>query len=417
MHPEKPPPMSERPASEGKSAGTGGTSRRRGLGIYVHFPFCLHRCPYCSFTSLAMPSGVEAVSGAYVEQLLRELAAQTACLALPRPLVTSIYLGGGTPSLVPPRDLDRLLSAIAGRLPLASDLEITLESNPGTVSLELLRAVRSLGINRLSIGVQSLAEPALHWLGRQHDAAQARLTIAQAIRAGFTNLGADLIFGVPVSSLSEEVRAARTLLSLGVTHLSAYALSIEEGTPFFAARSRGELASASEARLARTFQCLSEDLRSHGWLHYEISNYCRPGSASRHNLSVWQGEAYLGLGVSATGTLYDAEGGTRRVNSCELPTYLAEDFSALDRPGTAATVERLSLETLFTERLMLGLRTARGIDPTELERELGAAACARLSAARVARDLAQGRLAWEGSRLVIPHRFWHLSDAIIRDLL
>ncbi len=416
MHAEKPPPVSERPASFGSDADRPPLPHQGTIAIYVHFPFCLRRCPYCSFTSVAVPNGVATVAGPYVEQLIRECAARVARLAPPRPLVTSLYLGGGTPSLMPSRELKRLLSAVSGLLPLACDVEITLECNPGTATEEMLLDARALGVNRLSIGVQSLSDRALGWLQRIHDEKQARAAIKLAERAGFNNIGADLILGIPVSSLSEEVRAARTLLSLGVTHLSAYALSIEEGTPFFAAQARGELETPTEARLARTFQILSEDLRHRGLVHYEISNYCRPGRASRHNLSVWRGEDYLGLGLGATGTHHDRVGGTRSTNPHELSTYLRHDFDPPDCLDEFGTSESLSLDTLLKERLMLGLRTAEGVDLAELTRRFRTSACPPLSTERITRLVAEGRLRRDGSRITIPHRFWHLSDAIIRDL-
>ncbi len=327
--------------------------------LYLHVPFCRKKCRYCAFASGPFS---QAKMDAYVELLLQELTGWSARLQGTR--VETVYFGGGTPSLLPPRDLARILHAVTSVFNVASGAEITLEANPDSAhDPEYLKTIRSLGINRLSLGVQSLNADQLSLLGRLHSPEQAVQTFAAARAAGFRNISLDFIWGLPGQTAENWLAQARQAAALQPEHLSCYGLSIEPGTPLEHAVNRGKLTLPDDEEQARMFLEGSELLSSCGYRHYEISSYARPGCESRHNRGYWQGCDYLGLGPSAVSTLGD----TRRQNPSTLTAYHA----SLAPEGRGSMEEHLSLTDRRNEDIMLRLRTSAGLDLRDFDQRYG----------------------------------------------
>jgi oxygen-independent coproporphyrinogen-3 oxidase len=340
---------------------------------YVHFPYCLKKCPYCDFTSY--PAERPSIPHArYADAVLAELEAKRPLLAGRR--LVSIFFGGGTPSLWEPEELGRVVASIRGAFEdVADDLEVTAESNPTSLDEDRARRMRTVGVNRISVGVQSLDPERLRFLGRLHDEDGGLRAIGDARAAGFERVSGDLIFGVaggrdqsPEDAASEALRVADT----GVGHVSAYGLTIEQGTQFGALARRGKLPIATDERLADAFLAVEAALTGRGFVHYETSNYARPGDEARHNLGYWRGLDYLGLGCGAVGTLESADrSATRTKNTTDPSRYMR---LALGGEDPAAEVEVLDPETRLKERIMLGLRLDRGIDLEDAARRLGVTA-------------------------------------------
>ncbi|MGH2603356.1 MAG: radical SAM family heme chaperone HemW, partial [Dehalococcoidia bacterium] len=264
------------------------------MSLYLHIPFCDHKCSYCDFNSYA---GLDRLMPAFTEALVRELRLWAPRLRGRR--VPTVFFGGGTPSLTPLPDLARITQTIRAEYRLDPEAEISLEANPGTVDLAYLRGLREIGINRLSIGVQSLDDGELRMLDRIHDAGTAIEAYEAARAAGFDNVNLDLIFGVAGQTLAGWERTLRRAIALAPEHLSLYALTIEEGTALAAQIARG-IAPEPDADLQAAMYERTQDLMAAaGYEHYEISNWCRPGFACRHNLVYWQDGEWLGLGPGA----------------------------------------------------------------------------------------------------------------------
>ena len=342
------------------------------LGLYLHVPFCRSKCGYCDFFSVAPPDA--AWLERYPELLLRQLE-----LAQPhwRGPVTSVFFGGGTPSLLPAAAVGRLLAAIAARLGLTAAAEITLEANPGTVDERVLGEMRAAGVNRLSLGLQTLDDTGLRSLGRQHTAAQGLAALAAARSAGFDNLSADLIYGLPGETAAGLDAICARLLRVAPEHLSCYALTVEEGTPLAAAQGRGELLLPDEEQVAERYRQLDATLTAAGYRHYEISNFARPGRECRHNLATWQRRPYLGLGAGAH-SFHDAGWGERRAVPADLQRFAAE-IEAGREPS--ASLELLDRRGAMAETLYLGLRTAAGVDEAAFCARFGCGVAAAFPAA------------------------------------
>ena len=319
--------------------------------LYVHIPFCERKCAYCDFYSLESMALKERFFGA----LEREIALAPAS----GEHSTTLYFGGGTPSLLSGEELARIMRALAAQFPLAPDAEITLEANPGTVTVETLSAYRALGVNRLSIGVQSLAAEDLRFLGRIHDADQARASVAMARRAGFGNVSIDLIYSLPGQTVEAWDATLRSALALGPDHVSAYSLIVEEGTPLGRSVASGAVTPNAEEIEASLYEHTMAVMRSEGFEHYEVSNYARAGFRSRHNSAYWTGVEYIGFGPSAHsytppgGSNGGARGAVRRANVAALGAYC----EALGRGGLPVAMrEELTSADAANEALFLGLR-------------------------------------------------------------
>jgi oxygen-independent coproporphyrinogen-3 oxidase len=371
--------------------------------VYVHFPWCLEKCPYCDFVSYRTERAAIDHRG-YADAVLRELAWRAPTFE--GRVVGSVFFGGGTPSLWEPAELGRVLAAIAAALPTTSDLEVTVECNPTSLDRPRVDALAGVGVNRLSIGAQSLRADALRFLGRLHDHEDALAAVDAALAARDLRVSADLIFGLPEQSPEEAAAQAALLAERGLSHLSCYQLTIEPGTRFGELARVGRLPLADDGRVAEAFLAIDEALSARGLEHYEISNYARPGEEARHNLGYWRGEEYLGLGCGAYGFVRTRGGGERWRNDVLPARWMARAGT----PAAEAERERLSPDALLRERIMLGLRLGRGFDLEEAARDVGAEAWTT-ARRRSAEQLAQrGRLLLEGARLRVPRAAWLFTD-------
>src|SRR5215470_681138 len=331
-------------------------------GLYLHFPYCLRRCPYCDFT-IAI---ARTVPGArYADAVLAELRlrlAQRPAWA-DRPL-DSIYLGGGTPSLWDPREVRRVMQGFAEALPLASDAEISLEANPEVADTARLAGYRAAGVNRLSLGIQSFESAVLATLGRSHSPSEAEDAFRAARAAGFENVSVDLIHGVPGQSLAGAVEDARRAVALGPEHVSSYVLTVERDhlgaeTVFSRRLRQGRLALPDEGSVVEMVDAVGEVLASAGLERYEISSHAVPGRHSRHNALYWTGGESLALGAGAVGFWREGAGAFRTTNLRSTPRW----FEAVEA-GRLPDEEREVLDpvALYEERLLLGLRLRSGVN-------------------------------------------------------
>jgi oxygen-independent coproporphyrinogen-3 oxidase len=319
-------------------------------GLYVHFPFCVRKCAYCDFYSL--PDRLDSME-AYIEAVLRE-AGQYRGLS-----IRTLYLGGGTPSLLGPRGLSSLMDGLRRIFDLTAVIEATMEANPESVTPELLTAALASGIDRLSIGVQSLSDVELAGVGRIHTASRAIQAVEETLDSGFANVSADLILGLPGQDWQSLMVNLETLVGLGLPHLSVYCLSIEPGTPLAAFLPPDLPSDDAQADLYAGTVAL---LDRRGFEHYEISNFALPGHECRHNLNYWRGGEYVGLGPAAASHLE----GRRYTNKADLDAYLR------DPTGQVEEVEVLSPPQKAAEEAILRLRLLNeGLDTAELALKYG----------------------------------------------
>jgi oxygen-independent coproporphyrinogen-3 oxidase len=329
----------------------------RDIALYVHVPFCRRKCPYCSFVSYAHR---EADIPLYLSALKKELTGQAS-----GECIRSIYLGGGTPSLLAAKDIGDLLSVIGGLFIIDEAAEITVEANPGTIDEAYLTAIRKLGVNRLSLGVQSLNNRELAMLGRIHTAAEASDVVRFARGSGFDNLNLDLIYGLPGQTLADWQHSLADALEMETEHLSLYFLTLEEDTPMWAAVKEGSLPEIDPDLSADQYELAEDLLAAHGYSHYEISNWARPGRECRHNLTYWRNLSYLGVGVAA----HSCIDGHRLANSKSLDKYLA-CYSDKKSPVPEMD-EEIGPEMELAETVILGLRLGEGINADYLQHRFG----------------------------------------------
>ncbi len=410
-------------------------------GIYIHIPYCKTRCPYCDFftqTDLSSRSRFE-------EALLKEMEMRRGYLE--GAAVETIYFGGGTPSLFTPVQLRRIVDAVYRHFHVEQDAEITLEANPDDVDRPFFDGVLSAGINRLSLGTQSFIDEELRFLGRRHNAAQNHRALEDAFAAGFKNVSADLIYGLPIQALSGNsplsgvglhrredpgktplsggvangstplsggvavaylLTNLQTFFSYPITHLSAYHLTIEPGTPFGRQKERGALQELSEHISLQQFEKLIQFTREKGMEQYEISNFAWPGYRSRHNSSYWQRKPYLGLGPSAHS--YNTR--SRHWSVSHLKQYL----EAVEQGHLPLEEEQLDRRDHFNEHVITALRTSEGIDLDEVEKLYGKDYLEYL--VKTARSfLDKGQLLKENNHLKMSRKGMFISDAILRELI
>lgn len=332
------------------------------LAVYLHVPWCVRKCPYCDFNSHAH-SG-ELPETEWLQRIGEDLTEALADAG--DRTVASVFFGGGTPSLLSPATVAATLELLADRLPLATDLEITLEANPGTVDAARFRGFRAAGINRLSLGVQSFSDRALAALGRIHGGEEAREAVAAAGAAGFERINLDLMHGLPGQSVEEALADLTQAIALGVDHLSWYQLTIEANTEFYARPPR----LPEEAILAEIEDLGSERLAAAGFERYEVSAWARPGQASRHNLNYWTFGDYLGLGPGAHGksSRRTTDGGLEVVRSRH--TRSPRDWLQ-SRPGPRAKREPVARSALPEEFMLNALRLIDGVESSLFEAHTG----------------------------------------------
>lgn len=384
-----------------KSAGT----ETDAFGLYVHWPFCLSKCPYCDFNSHVRKETID--EDRIARAIAREI--ETIAARLPGRTVNTIFFGGGTPSLMRPDAVAAILEAAGRNWKLAPDAEITLEANPGAADASRLRGYRAAGVNRLSLGIQSFSDASLRLLGRIHDAAEARAALALA-RATFDHVSFDLIYALPGQTLAAwKDELGRALAEAG-EHLSLYQLTVEPQTPFAALRQVGRLTTPDEAS-ARDLYDLTRDLCADAGLPaYEISNHARPGAECRHNLVYWRGREYAGVGPGAHGRL--DIGGDRHATATEKrPEPWLMRVEAFGQG--IVTDEILNREERGDEFLLMGLRLVEGIDPARY----AALAGRPLDPDRIRRLSEEGAIAIDpDGRLRVTQAGFPLLDAVVADL-
>ncbi len=317
-------------------------------GIYLHIPFCKQKCHYCNFFSLASIKRKDE----FVAILLKEIDLQKEYLQ--GETVSTIYFGGGTPSLLSVETLQVLLEKLQHTFTISPDAEITLEANPDDLDPLYLASLKQTAINRLSIGIQSFHDADLEYLNRVHTADRAQQVIEQAQAAGFDKLTIDLIYGIPTLSKSGWIDNINAFLQMGISHLSAYALTVEPKTALHTRIQKGLMSAVDEMQAAEHFEILMDLMGAHGFVHYEISNFARPGHYSQHNSLYWLGGHYLGLGPSA----HSYNGLSRQWNVSNLGQYLQLDTVSKLEPEN----EVLTKEQRFNEYVMTSLRTVWGCD-------------------------------------------------------
>ncbi len=372
------------------------------LAIYVHWPFCVSKCPYCDFNSHVRAKIDEA---GWRDALLADLAAEAAIT--PGRRVHSIFFGGGTPSLMDPATTAAIIDAVAGHWQVDRDAEITLEANPSSVEAARFAGFAAAGVNRVSLGLQALDDAALKMLGRPHDVAQglAALDIAQA---NFPRVSFDLIYDRPAHTVEAWQAELKRALSFGTEHLSLYQLTIEAGTRFAVLHAAGKLRTPDEETSADLFDLTQDMTEAAGLPAYETSNHARPGAASRHNLSYWTYGDYVGVGPGAHG---------RRALASTVRHKKPENWIDAVQGGSGISItDRLDPAVRASEALMMGLRLRSGIDRAQFEQRTGTALDAAVDAAAVAHLTGLGLLENDPTGLRLTRAGRPLVNAVLRDL-
>ena len=371
------------------------------LGLYLHVPFCTKKCHFCSFNSAVMDHRAMAD---YLEALHREIALVAAAPWARTVALASVFLGGGTPSLLSAASMAGILDDVRARFRVAPDAEVTVESNPENLDRDTLAGYRAAGVTRLSLGVQTLENRLLPGLGRLHDAEDARRAFDAARAAGFDNVSVDLMYGLPGLGLAQWRASIQGVLSWMPDHLSAYGLTLDAGSTWASTGVRGL---PDEDVVVAQYWALAEAAAARGYEHYEISNYARPGRRSRHNQIYWRRREYLALGPGACGFVGDV----RYANVKPVSRYaslLAEGRLPID------TSERVDADQALAEQLFLGLRTSDGVGPEVLERRVAAVPAL---GARVDAWIADGLMLRGAGRVRLTERGFLVSDALFVELV
>lgn len=332
------------------------------FGIYVHIPFCKKKCDYCDFISF--PYGEE-MHRKYVDAVLAEIEYRSKNDGAPREINT-IYFGGGTPSFINHEEIIRILDKIKSLYKIAPDCEITIEVNPGTVSIEKLRAYKHAGINRLSIGLQSASDRLLKLIGRIHTYEDFLKTYDEAIKASFTNINVDLMLALPTQTMDELITSVNEVIELNPNHISLYSLIVEEGTMLSKKLKNGEYELLPEDMERKMYWKTKELLEKNGYNHYEISNFSKPGFESKHNSDCWNQEEYMGFGLAAHSYIE----GIRKSNAENLEDYI-KNIENKDFDKNVTIHEKQDRESMAKEFMMLGLRKIDGVSISAFERKFG----------------------------------------------
>ena len=328
-------------------------------GIYLHIPFCRSKCFYCDFPSFDC---CESLFDDYIAALCREIAVRAGHHS--PTAINTVYIGGGTPTLLSQRQLARVSEALYRYWDIAGDAEFSIEANPGTVDLPKLRFLRSLGVNRISFGVQSFNDGLLKSIGRIHSARQAFNAIYSAKLAEFSNINIDLMYGLPRQTTDDWKHALATAVTLEIQHISSYGLKVEEGTPFYALEQQGCLELPSEEDDESMYDTVTCFLPEQGFLRYEISNYALPGCECQHNLKYWRYQSYIGIGAGA----HSFDDGRRFANTSDVAEYISRI-----RGGQSACAfeERPVKEEAMAEFVFLALRTVSGLSFAAFKKQFG----------------------------------------------
>lgn len=373
-------------------------------GIYIHIPFCKTRCDYCAFYSTTFSNEVRE---RYVNRLCREIEERKAFFGSPE--ISSVYLGGGTPSRLSPQNLNDIFNAINKCFRVLPDAEITMEVNPDDITDSYAAMLNASPVNRISMGVQSLDDKFLTLIHRRHSAAKAVKSYELLRKYGFGNISLDLIYALPGQTLAEWESDVDKMLALRPEHISAYALSYEEGTTLYRRLRKGEIAETNEDLYTAMYALLIEKLGIAGYEHYEISNFALPQKRARHNSSYWTGEKYLGLGAGA----HSFDGISRRMNVPDVMNYIGAD-------KVACETEQLTPANKYDEMIMTRLRTCEGVNIEEVENIFGIKMRQYLmNAAKVYLDCGKMEIAEtsSGTFLKLTRNGIFVSDGIISELM
>jgi oxygen-independent coproporphyrinogen-3 oxidase len=331
---------------------------KKRVGIYIHVPFCLSKCHYCDFCSVQRAD--EETRAHYVDVLCREISsfAEDALKCGALPIADTVYFGGGTPTLLSSEQFEKILETVEHSIGIADGAEITAETNPKSADGNKLAEIRRAGVNRLSIGMQSVHDSELRALGRIHNFDDFKTTFFNARGAGFDNISADLMYGIPLQTEESFAKSVETLAAFEPEHISSYSLTVEEGTNFY--RRRDSLVFPDEDAVSDMYSEMCERLVKHGYGKYEISNFAKAGRESRHNLKYWKLDDYVGFGPAA----HSCFDGVRSAHSRDIDAYLRGESIIID-------VEKLSKNEAMNEYVMLGMRLASGIDLSDFFRRFG----------------------------------------------
>lgn len=375
----------------------------RSAALYIHVPFCHSKCRYCSFVSL--PQCDPAGAGAYFHQLRRELESRAPAFA--RYDIQSVFIGGGTPSVLPTRVIPDILDTVKSLYRLSPDCEITCEANPDSFTPALADAWAGAGVNRVSLGCQAVQPQLLSLLGRRHTAEQARWAVHTAQSAGLARINLDLIYGVPTQTLADWQDSLHFLLDLGVQHLSAYALSVEADTPLYRDIQDGRLPAPDDDFAADCYEIIAPTLAPYGLVPYEISNFAAPGQQCRHNLLYWQNGVYLGVGPAAH-SAHDLDGWQRMWNQSDVADYLCH--------GPRPQCQRIGRWEEMFESLMLGTRLKQGLDLAAFAARFGVSLSEAYPCA-VRQCLKRGWATCADGRFALTERVWYLQNAVLQPFL
>lgn len=371
-------------------------------GLYIHIPFCTKRCLYCDFFSNTEMKYKEP----YLSAVIRELELRKDYLE--GEPVETIYFGGGTPSQLQAADFSRIFEAIHRLFDVSPCVEITLEANPDDMTPGYVAGLQTLPFNRVSMGVQSFKEEDLRFLNRRHNREQALLAVDLCKKNGLENISVDLIYGLPGQTLEEWKQNLDTVIRLDIPHISAYHLIYEEGTAIYKLKEAGKITPVDEDLSVALFTSLIDQLTANGYLHYEISNFARPGMLSRHNSSYWIGKKYLGIGPSA----HSYNGQNRQWNISSLPGYL----QAIKKGVPDIEIENLDINTRYNDFIITGLRTMWGIKFNEIQQQFGKDKLIYCQK-QAAPYLKQGLLIEKDDTLTLSRNGIFISDSIMSDLL
>ena len=380
------------------------------FSLYVHIPYCESKCPYCDFNSYAARQWPEAE---YVAALLHELRRRAARPPWAGNSLRTIFFGGGTPSLFKPSSIASILEHADDLFGIESGAEITLEANPGTVDFNKLRGMREAGINRLSLGAQSFNPAILQTLGRIHSADQTRSAVHEARRAGFRELNLDLIFSIPGQTLDDVASDIGQAVALNPDHISAYNLTFEEGTAFGASLKAGRMHQLPEEHQAAMYALVRHELPRRGYAMYEISNYARPGSEARHNLTYWRAESYLGIGAGAHSYAGAGAAGRRWWNERLPAVYMRR---ALEKGTAEAGSETLDEAVSAAEFVFLNLRLMEGFTLSRFQERFGVSFEQRFGE-RAARLFSGGMLIRDQDRIRLSDRGLEVADSVFAEFL
>ena len=375
------------------------------FGVYIHIPYCVKKCPYCDFNSWGINGGFPETD--YTESLLREIELYKDLIGGRE--LTSVFFGGGTPSLFAPASIGRIITKICELTRPSGDIEISLEVNPKTADLYKLRGLREAGVNRISVGVQSFSQRKLAFLGRINSPQDGERILDEVRSAGFRNYNLDLMYGTGGETLYEWRKDLEEAVRFGSSHISAYCLTIEKGTEFGALFSKGKLILPGEETLSEFIEYTTSFLGEAGYMQYEISNYSRPGYECRHNLLYWKGEDYVGFGAGAHSHLNSVEGSPWGVRwgNVKPPASYVKALSEGNRPVDFS--ERLTMEEALQDRIIMGFRLNEGIDVRGLQNHFGVSP----DRARIESLGEDGFIEMSGDIIKLTRKGTLLSDEII----